>query len=66
MLALIAVLLFGQSANTPSGFDAVARRAAEARDAGRLDEAFSLYQQALKLRPTTKTKSPIAHRSSTA
>jgi len=56
MLAIIAVLLFSQntlsqSPNAAPGFDAVARRAAAARDAGRLDEAFNLYQQALKLHP---------------
>jgi tetratricopeptide (TPR) repeat protein len=41
-------------ANTPasSGFDALAKRAAEAREADRLDEAVGLYEKALTQRPS--------------
>src|SRR5690606_25655548 len=35
-----------------SGFDALAKRAAEAREAGRLDEAVGLYEKALAQRPS--------------
>jgi tetratricopeptide (TPR) repeat protein len=34
-----------------ASFDRVARRAAQAREAGRLDEAIKAYRQALRLRP---------------
>lgn len=51
MLALLAALLLLQAPKAPAGFDALAARAAAARDAGRLDEALTLYLQALKLRP---------------
>jgi Tfp pilus assembly protein PilF len=51
MLVLLTALLLAQGTHAPSGFDAIARRAVAARDAGRLDEALSLYRQALKLRP---------------
>ncbi|HEX7085099.1 MAG TPA: tetratricopeptide repeat protein [Vicinamibacterales bacterium] len=41
-------------ANTRAGgsFDALAKRAAEAREAGRLEEAVGLYEKALKQRPS--------------
>jgi tetratricopeptide (TPR) repeat protein len=48
------IVLDGASAqsNAPSAnFEAVAKRAAEARDASRLDEAVTLYTKALVLRP---------------
>jgi len=40
--------------NTPANpeFDKLARAAAAARDAGRIDESIALYQKALKLRPS--------------
>jgi tetratricopeptide (TPR) repeat protein len=56
MLAILTALLLTQATGTSSNgastnFDAIARRAAAARDAAHLDEALSLYEQALKLRP---------------
>jgi tetratricopeptide (TPR) repeat protein len=59
MLALLAALLLAQSASAgtparptaPSAFATLSQQAAEARDAGKLDDAFRLYQRALKLRP---------------
>ncbi|PYX56857.1 MAG: hypothetical protein DMG76_13840 [Acidobacteria bacterium] len=41
----------GQTATMQTGFDTLAKRAAEARSAGHLDEAVSLYNNALALRP---------------
>ena len=40
--------------NTPANpeFDKLAREAAAARDAGRIDESIALYQKAIKLRPS--------------
>jgi tetratricopeptide (TPR) repeat protein len=40
--------------NTPPNpeFDKLARDAAAARDAGRIDESIALYQKAIKLRPS--------------
>jgi tetratricopeptide (TPR) repeat protein len=40
-----------QAAPAAHNFDSLAKRAAEARDADRLDEAVGLYKQALALRP---------------
>lgn len=51
MLTLIAILLLSQSPAKPADFSALARDAAVARDAGRLDDAFALYTKALKIRP---------------
>jgi tetratricopeptide (TPR) repeat protein len=59
MPALFAALLLAQAASTAAparpvsadAFDALARDAVAARDAGRLDDAFALYTKALKLRP---------------
>ena len=51
MLALLAALLLAQAPKPPAAFDALAARAAAARDAGHLDEAFDLYRQALQLNP---------------
>ncbi len=45
---MLAFSTFGQTA----GFDQVAKRAAEAREAHRLDEAISLYKKAVALRPS--------------
>ena len=41
-------------ANTPANpeFDKLAREAAAARDAGRIDESIALYQKAIKLQPS--------------
>ena len=47
MLVFLAALLVAQA----TGFEALARDAAAARDANRLADALSLYQKALKLRP---------------
>src|SRR5215472_18220163 len=59
MPALFAALLLAQAASAAASarpvsadaFDALARDAVAARDAGRLDEALALYTKALKLRP---------------
>jgi tetratricopeptide (TPR) repeat protein len=58
LLIPFAVLSSSAGAQTPSTsapasskFDSLAKRAAEARDADRLDDAAALYQQALALRP---------------
>jgi len=53
---LVAIFAFPVGAQSPSTtasskFESLAKRAAEARDADRLDNAASLYQQALVLRP---------------
>lgn len=40
-----------QPASSAGAFDALARKADVAREAGRLDEAAGLYQQALRLKP---------------
>jgi tetratricopeptide (TPR) repeat protein len=40
-----------QSASSVRNFDSIAKQAAEARDADRLDEAVTLYKQSLALRP---------------
>jgi predicted Zn-dependent protease len=40
-----------QAKPAPSAFDAVAKKAEDAKAAGRLDEAIQSYQQGLKLRP---------------
>lgn len=52
-LTLLAVLASGlpAAAQTDSSFAALAARAAEARDADRLDEAIGLYRKALALQP---------------
>jgi tetratricopeptide (TPR) repeat protein len=56
--ALLPLLLLlaspaGQAPSAPAeGFDALARRAGEARDAGRSPEAVALYRSALDLRPS--------------
>jgi len=42
---------FGQSRSTSSSFVTLSQRAAEARDANRLEEAATLYRKALALRP---------------
>jgi len=42
---------FGQSRSTSSSFATLSQRAAEARDANRLEEAVTLYTKALALRP---------------
>jgi tetratricopeptide (TPR) repeat protein len=47
---LLALLMLAASPAEES-FDVLSRRAAEARDAKRLDEALGLYRKALKLRP---------------
>jgi predicted Zn-dependent protease len=57
-LALICSQLFpcgsasGQTKPASSNFASLSRRAAEARDADRLDEAAALYKKALALRPS--------------
>jgi tetratricopeptide (TPR) repeat protein len=50
-LLLAAVLAHAQATAPKTSFEALAKRAAEARDADRLDEAVSLYKKALALRP---------------
>jgi tetratricopeptide (TPR) repeat protein len=50
-LLLITALGRAQSSASQTGFDTLAKRAAEARSANHLDEAVSLYQSALALRP---------------
>lgn len=40
-----------QNRPAPSGFDTLAKQAAEARDAGKLDDAAKLYRRALTLNP---------------
>jgi tetratricopeptide (TPR) repeat protein len=40
------------TAESPGEFDGLAKLANQAREAGRVDEAITLYQQALRLRPT--------------
>lgn len=50
-LNLLAPYLPAQSRTPSRDFDALAKQAAEARDSNRLDEAVSLYQKALALRP---------------
>ncbi len=54
LAALCAPLPSPFSAPSPGGesFDETARRAAEARDAGRTEEALSLYRKALRERPS--------------
>jgi tetratricopeptide (TPR) repeat protein len=54
LAALSAPLPSPASAPSPGGesFDETARRAAEARDAGRAEEALSLYRRALSQRPS--------------
>jgi len=51
MLALLTVLFFAGPSSQVS-FEALAKQAAEARDAKRLDEALEFYRKALKLKPT--------------
>ena len=51
MVALIPVFLLSQFLSAPPAFDTLARQAAVARDAGRLDDALHLYLEALKLQP---------------
>jgi tetratricopeptide (TPR) repeat protein len=51
MLTLITILLLGQAPAHSPDFSVLARDAAAARDAGRLDDAFALYGKALKIRP---------------
>jgi tetratricopeptide (TPR) repeat protein len=51
-LALLAHSLPAQSQSSTTRFDDVAKRAAEARDADRLDEAVAFYRKALALRPS--------------
>jgi tetratricopeptide (TPR) repeat protein len=51
VLLLFASPSFGQSKTEAESFDSLAKRAAEARDADRLDEAVSLYKKGLVLRP---------------
>jgi tetratricopeptide (TPR) repeat protein len=51
LLLAVGQPLPGQTKSGTEGFDAVARRADAARDADRLDEAVSLYNKALVLRP---------------
>jgi len=54
MIALVAALLMQASPATPPAapsFESLAREAAEARDAHRLDQALALYRRALKLNP---------------
>jgi predicted Zn-dependent protease len=55
LLVLACVALAAQtrhvSAASPAQFDGLAKRAAEARDAGRLDDAVKLYRRALALNP---------------
>jgi len=48
---LIAGLSVGQSKQPAQTFDDLAKRAAEARDGDRLDEAVALYKKALAVRP---------------
>jgi tetratricopeptide (TPR) repeat protein len=50
---LVALLLLAQPSRTTStpSFDALSKQAETARDAGRLDDAVSLYKRALKIRP---------------
>src|SRR5205085_53198 len=42
------------STRTGSGFDLLAKRASDAREANRIEEAVSLYLQALKIKPSWK------------
>lgn len=42
---------FAQSKTTTQSFDALAKRAAEARDTDRIEDAISLYKKALTLKP---------------
>jgi tetratricopeptide (TPR) repeat protein len=51
MLTAIALLLLSQSPSGLPAFNDLASDAATARDAGRLDEALTLYRKALDLRP---------------
>lgn len=51
LLTLACGAASGQTASHSDGFDALAARAASARDGERLDEAVKLYRQALQLRP---------------
>ncbi len=57
ILCLLCVPLFvagsisGQQLKVTGNFDALARQAASAKDGDRLDEAVTLYRQALKLQP---------------
>lgn len=54
MIAIVAALLMQASVTHPrvdSSFEALSLRAAEARDAKRLDEALALYKKALRLKP---------------
>ena len=51
LLTLACGAASGQTASHSEGFDALAARAASARDGERLDEAVKLYRQALQLRP---------------
>src|SRR5690349_14985790 len=47
----VSVSSFGQSRTASQSFESLAKRAAEARDSDRLEEALSLYKRALALRP---------------
>lgn len=51
LILVVCGAAFGQAATQADGFDALASRAASARDGERLDEAVALYRQALQLRP---------------
>jgi tetratricopeptide (TPR) repeat protein len=48
---LLPDLLAGQAKSASDSFDSLSKRAAEARDADRVDEAVALYKKALVLRP---------------
>jgi tetratricopeptide (TPR) repeat protein len=48
---LPALASFGQSRPATESFDALAKKAAEAKEANRLDDAVSLYKSALAVRP---------------
>jgi tetratricopeptide (TPR) repeat protein len=50
-LLLLANLTSAQSPPTQGSFEEISKRAAEARDANRLDEAVPLYKAALAMRP---------------
>lgn len=50
-LLLVACIASAQSAPPNPSFDSLSKRAAEARDSDRLDEAVSLYKKALALHP---------------
>jgi tetratricopeptide (TPR) repeat protein len=51
LILLATVSAFPQSKPLTEGFDSLAQRAAAARDSNQLDEAVSLYKEALALRP---------------